>query len=549
MHRRHRPLAFTLACLAAAVTLVVGAPASHAAHIFIDAGHGGRDPGAVNHALGVYEKTVNLQIALRLRAELESRGHRVTMSRTSDSTTFGTSDRPTWNGNSAADTLAFAKDGLTLPASTKDGLQERCDLANASGADLFISIHNNSSTSTSATGYETYSTQEDRLGALLAEHVHEEVVASVPLADRGAKTASFYVIRWSHMPAMLAECGFMSNASDLAYIRSATGQATFARAMADGVDAFLATDPFTQYWPRIAGADRYATAAELARDGWPDGAGTVLLATGENWPDALTSAPLSRKLDAPLLLTAAASLPSETAAAVARLKPTDIVVLGGENAISEQVIAAAAAAAGPAPARVRRIGGATRYETAALVAEEVEIPSGGQVIIVSGELPADAVSISAYAGAHSIPILLARAAELPTETAGFRSGREVEWQSTTIIGGVNAIGDVVAADLPKPSRIAGTNRYATNVAVLEQLYPAGGVYYVANGDAYPDCLTAGARAAKDSGAIMLIRPRNLGNEHRLYIENHEALLSSIRMVGGTTVLPYLHDWMIHKALQ
>ena len=549
MYRSHRPLALALTCLAAALTVAAGAPAAHAAHIFIDAGHGGRDPGAVNHTLGVYEKTVNLQIALRLRTELESRGHRVTMSRVSDSTTFGAEDRPTWNYNATADTWAFAKDGLTLPTSTKDGLQERCDLANATGADLFISIHNNSSTSSAATGYETYSTQEDRLGALLAEHVHEEVAASVPLADRGAKTASFYVIRWSHMPAMLAECGFMSNASDLAYITSATGQATFARAMADGVDEFLATEPFTQYWPRIAGDDRYATAAELSRDGWPDGADTVLLATGENWPDALASAPLSRSLDAPLLLTRTASLPPATAAELARLSPERIVVLGGTGAVEGTVATAAARAAGVADAAVRRIEGIDRYETAVRIAEEVGVPADGRVCVVTGTSPADAVSISAYAGARQIPILLVEPSARGTATAAFAGAHAERWRSTLVIGGTGVIEDGLMASLPSPVRLAGSDRYGTNAEILRRLYTWANNYYVANGEAYPDCLAAGVRGTKSGAALMLVKPRTLSERTREYIENHESRIASITMIGGTGPLPYLHDWMIDKALR
>ena len=52
-----------------------------------------------------------------------------------------------------------------------------------------------------------------------------------------------------------------------------------------------------------------------------------------------------------------------------------------------------------------------------------------------------------------------------------------------------------------------------------------------------------------AGAVMLVQPRTLGNYHRLYIENHETLMRSIRMVGGTGVLPIMHEWMIDKALR
>ena len=76
-------------------------------------------------------------------------------------------------------------------------------------------------------------------------------------------------------PAILAECGFISNPADRAYVTSASGQSTLARAMADGVDAFLASEPYRQQWPRISGTTRYGTAAALSLDGWPTGARTA----------------------------------------------------------------------------------------------------------------------------------------------------------------------------------------------------------------------------------------------------------------------------------
>jgi len=98
-----------LALVAFTSTLLLASPA-HAARVFIDPGHGGIYPGAVY--AGVAEKTVNLQIALKLRAELLSRGHTVTMSRTSD-VTVGPTDRAAWQYDSATDTWDWSADGTT----------------------------------------------------------------------------------------------------------------------------------------------------------------------------------------------------------------------------------------------------------------------------------------------------------------------------------------------------------------------------------------------------------------------------------------------------
>lgn len=530
--------------------LAVWASPAHAAHIFIDPGHGsilvpggGVDPGAVS--AGFKEKDIALQISFRLASELRARGHTVSLYRTGDVTTAPV-DRNTWQYTEVTDTWAWGKDGTIWQ---RDSLQARSDAANAAGADLFISVHLNAYTTTTANGYETYSAAEDRLGASLAASLQREVLEEIPLRDRGAATAGFYVLRWSHMPAALVECGFISNPTDRAYVTSVAGQTAFARGMAEGVDAFLASDPYRPLWERVAGATRYGTAAALSCDGWPDGARTVLLATGEDWPDALASAPLSGALDAPLLLSAPGTLPTETAQELERLNPERIVVLGGTGVVSENVAAAAADAAGLTLADVTRIGGADRYETAGLIAAEVGVPDDGRVCVVTGSSPADAVSISAYAGANKIPILLVSESAIPTPTAAFAEANSETWESTLIIGGTGVISGSVEATLPAPTRLAGPDRYATNTAVLDQLYRSAGTYYVVNGQAYPDCLTAGVRGARDAGAIMLVHPKTLGNHQRLYIENHETLIKRIRMVGGTGVLPIMHEWMIDKALR
>ncbi|MHB1477262.1 MAG: N-acetylmuramoyl-L-alanine amidase, partial [Coriobacteriia bacterium] len=77
MNRRLRPLVSSCALLAATIALTLPALPAHAAHIFIDPGHGGIYSNANLASLGIYEKNVNLQMALRLRAELVRRGHTV----------------------------------------------------------------------------------------------------------------------------------------------------------------------------------------------------------------------------------------------------------------------------------------------------------------------------------------------------------------------------------------------------------------------------------------------------------------------------------------
>jgi len=165
---------------------------ARAADIFIDPGHGGRYPGAVYG--GVEEQYVNMLIANETRRVLESRGHRVAMSRYGD-VTVATADRPTWHWDSVADVYRLYSDGKTGVYSNDgssggvpyDDLQARCDKANAWGAEVFLSIHNNAA-GTSARGTESYYHSWDNatdavLGQRLATYVQQGVVTAAGTAS------------------------------------------------------------------------------------------------------------------------------------------------------------------------------------------------------------------------------------------------------------------------------------------------------------------------------------------------------------------------------
>lgn len=200
--------------------------------VAIDPGHGGRDSGATGTlpagvATGltervddtgrrrIYEKDVTLDVALRLRAVLAARGYPTILTRTTDA---GAGDRP-------------------FPGTAAD-LARRTEIANASGAALFISIHENA-LGTSSTGTESYSVYVSSPESLaLATAVHQEVVIRLGLPDRGIKQAGFYVLRHTVMPAVLVEGGFLTNPNEaLLFARPDFRQAE-AEGIATGVDRF-----------------------------------------------------------------------------------------------------------------------------------------------------------------------------------------------------------------------------------------------------------------------------------------------------------------------
>jgi N-acetylmuramoyl-L-alanine amidase len=192
--------------------------------VVLDPGHGGEDSGAVG-AQRVCEKKVALDVAARVAARLRDSGVVVRMTRTQDQ---------------------------TLP------LYQRPACARRWGADLFVSMHLNSSRNDDAAGLETYivpaagypstsSTRADSRScdgnrfdaqnALLAYYLQRGVLSTARIPDRGIKRARFEVLTEAPCPAALVECGFVSNRSEARRLRDAE----YREALADGISRGILT--------------------------------------------------------------------------------------------------------------------------------------------------------------------------------------------------------------------------------------------------------------------------------------------------------------------
>jgi N-acetylmuramoyl-L-alanine amidase len=156
--------------------------------VVIDPGHGGNDPGSLNPDLGLTEKNLTLEISKIVQNRLQPLGWRVVLTRDGD---YEVGD----------------PNGVD-----KQELQARDDVANAAGATVLVSIHINSSVSTTPNGTTTYYWQP--ADKAFAQDVQAETVASDGIADAGVKREDFYVIKHAAMPAVLVETAFLSNAHD-----------------------------------------------------------------------------------------------------------------------------------------------------------------------------------------------------------------------------------------------------------------------------------------------------------------------------------------------
>jgi putative cell wall-binding protein len=160
--------------------------------------------------------------------------------------------------------------------------------------------------------------------------------------------------------------------------------------------------------------DRYATAASVSAHVFQPGVDTLYVGTGVQFPDALAAVAAAARYRAPVLLVGPNAVPASTTAELARMRPRRIIVLGGTGAISD---AAAATIAPYATEYMARIGGATRYETAAGVSADAFGTGAPVVYVVSGATFADAVSAGPAAARDGGPILLTDPATLSAPTA------------------------------------------------------------------------------------------------------------------------------------
>ncbi len=173
--------------------------------IIVDAGHGGKDPGA--NSGDVVEKEITLAIAKMTQENLEDSGYKVKMVRDDDS---------------------FIE------------LTERPEIANRRNAKVYVSIHCNSSEDGEGKGIETfYTEQKGESDQELAELIHNEIIKHTEASDRGVKTADYTVLVRTDMPAVLIETGFLTNSAECELLTKTDYQKKIAQGIADGIAEYL----------------------------------------------------------------------------------------------------------------------------------------------------------------------------------------------------------------------------------------------------------------------------------------------------------------------
>jgi subtilisin family serine protease len=291
---------------------------------------------------------------------------------------------------------------------------------------------------------------------------------------------------------------------------------------------------------RLAGVDRYATAAALSANAYPSGAATVYLARGDVFsPDALAAGPAASHVGGPVLLTKPCELPSATESEIDRLKASTVVVLGGANAVCDDVLAAVAAR--PSAPVVRRVQGEDRYATAAALATDTFGTSGTVTtayLARADQFAPDALVGGTAAGVAGAPIVLTQQCSLPGSTLGALDALHVT--SVVVLGGPAAVCDLIVAQLTASGRtvqrVFGADRYATAVAVGRFTAPVGGgTVALARGDVFsPDALAAAPWAVAKHVPLLLSLPCNAPPASAIDVNDRDG--TGLILVGGTAAI-------------
>lgn len=180
--------------------------------ILIDPGHGGNDKGTIASDKTTFEKDITLKI-----------------------------------GTLVAQKLTKQDDVQVIVSRNEDkyvSLADRAKLANDQGVDMFISIHLNGQTGgTDAFGLETYySKEKNDSSEEIAKQIQKTVTSYIDVRDRGVKSERFQVLLQSNMPAVLIECGFLTNKEECKKLQDATYQESLAEGIAQGILTYLDTN-------------------------------------------------------------------------------------------------------------------------------------------------------------------------------------------------------------------------------------------------------------------------------------------------------------------
>ena len=285
---------------------------------------------------------------------------------------------------------------------------------------------------------------------------------------------------------------------------------------------------------RRSGADRYATALAISASFTP-GVPVLYIATGANFPDALSAAPAAAAQGGPLLLVPPTGPTSALLTEIRRLAPKRIVVVGGESVVSAKTYNALSSLA----PSIRRDAGGDRYSTSRVIVSRA-FDTASTVFLATGRNFPDALSASAAAGSLSAPVLLVDGNSGTIPSAATALMTELGATTVRLVGGTSVVSSSIENSLVSRygrtavKRHAGADRYATSAAVNRAVFNSAPSAFFAVGTSFPDALAGAALAGALSSPLYVVPktcvPTSV-RDHVLSVDPGSRIL-----LGGTSVL-------------
>jgi putative cell wall-binding protein len=279
---------------------------------------------------------------------------------------------------------------------------------------------------------------------------------------------------------------------------------------------------------------------DVTKYGWVH-ATNVILTRDDIFVDAMAAVPLSKKIDAPILMTPSTNIDAKVLEEIKLLKAKNVYIIGGIGAVSTDVEKALTNIG----ITVKRVAGSDRYETAVQIANIVG--SNGKVYLAYGYGEPDALAVSAFAAEQGNPILLTESTNLPPVTQA--ALQSLAPDNVNLLGGTGIIGSEIENLLKTQysvERWGGKDRYGTEQIIFRNLFSGQSPLFFTSalvktadlnkGVPYGDALVTAALAAKMGGFVVTIPPDNLPLSINTFLLYNKGYISTSTVVGNKTAI-------------
>ena len=271
---------------------------------------------------------------------------------------------------------------------------------------------------------------------------------------------------------------------------------------------------------RVAGSNRVATSVSVSKKYYKK-ADTVILANAANYADALAASSFASAVKAPILLVDNSQLNGDITSEIERLGAKNVVIVGGNSSISDNV------KKNLGGKNVERVAGANRFETSQKLAEKaMENGYKDSMIVVDGKNFPDALSASSLLKKHKGAVLLVDESASGLKNVEFAKQKHLG--KNIIIGGEGSVSKNIEGKLDSTKRIAGKDRYETSRKIAEEVLEKNNNIFVATGNGFADALTVGPVLSQNNASLVLV---NKGNDNLAGLKN-KFEPNSITAIGG-----------------